>query len=236
MVGSGGLDLRGDDLQEADCSRNDFLTQQQIAYSNHDMEQRPVQALPTFKVLFGDKDLSDKRRIVNIPEVVAYLTARFPALEIKSVVLSALHASEQLVELSTTTVFVTPIGSSSFRLIYLPQGAHTILVGAPEGAVPLDGGAEATVQPFREAEACWDNLGYVTIDKYHVSGAAEYELRYKRTPWLEKNIGMYNRFQVWDADVVLVPERVGDMVASALAVVSTSSAAGTSDADPAPQL
>ena len=46
--------------------------------------------------------------------------------------ISTYPLKEQLQLLSQATVMVSNIGSRSFRLIYLPNGASTILVGPPE--------------------------------------------------------------------------------------------------------
>lgn len=89
-----------------------------------------------------------------------------------------------------------------------------------EGELVLEDGATSSVEPFREAEACWDHMGYVTIDKYHVRG--EYELRYRREQWVEKNMNMFHKFMLWDADVRLAEQRIGDMVASALDAIAIS--------------
>lgn len=178
------------------CEGPGFLSQQRIAYRNAGIAPRTVHQLPKVKVLFGDKPLDDKRRILNIPETMQHLRKHFPGVEFKSLIMSSLEAEEQLKELSTTTVFITPIGSSSFRLIYLPEGAHTILVGAPEGKVKVEN-SWSQVEPFREAEQCWDRMEHVTIDKYHVLEEGEHEFRHQRTQWIEKNKVVLRMFMVW---------------------------------------
>ena len=50
--------------------------------------------------------------------------------------ISAYTLQEQLEVISQATVLVSNIGSRSFRLIYLPNGATTILVGPPECGPP----------------------------------------------------------------------------------------------------
>lgn len=175
------------------CEGPGFLSQQQIAYGNAGIVPRTVHQLPRIKVLFGDKKMADKRRIVNIPETVEHLRIQFPGVEVKTLIMSALDSQEQLEELSTTTVFITSIGSSSFRLIYLPEGAHTILVGAPEGRVKV-GNSWSQVEPFREAEQCWDRMEHVTINKYHVRTEGEHAFRHQRTQWSGEKL---REFMVW---------------------------------------
>ena len=57
-------------------------------------------------------------------------------VRMKHVEISVFPLQEQLTLLSKATVVVTNIGSRSFRLISLPNGAPTILVGPPEYAPP----------------------------------------------------------------------------------------------------
>lgn len=89
-----------------------------------------------------------------------------------------------------------------------------------EGNIKLEDGTTSSVEPFREAEACWDHMEHVKVDKYHVSSQGEHELRYRREAWAEKNKAVYRMFQVWDADVQLDEQRIGDMVASALGAIA----------------
>lgn len=89
----------------------------------------------------------------------------------------------------------------------------------------LDDGATSSVEPFREAEACWDNMQHVTIDKYHVATQGEHEVRYRREAWETKNKGVYRMFQVWDADVRLDATRITALVASALDDIKEKAAA-----------
>ena len=53
-------------------------------------------------------------------------------VRMEHVQISTYPLKEQLQLLSQATVMVSNIGSRSFRLIYLPNGASTILVGPPE--------------------------------------------------------------------------------------------------------
>ena len=53
-----------------------------------------------------------------------------------NVKISTFPLQHQLELISRATVLVSNIGSRSFRLIYLPNGATTILVGPPECTPP----------------------------------------------------------------------------------------------------
>jgi hypothetical protein len=75
------------------------------------------------------------------------------------------NAGEEQTEiLSKTTVLVTSIGSRSFRMVYLPDGAQVILVGPPEKLGRR--GDEVNPAPFREVEWCWAYLGYFNMILY----------------------------------------------------------------------
>ena len=72
---------------------------------------------------------------------------------------------EQIELLSRTTVLVSTIGSRSFRLIYLPDGAQMIIVSPPVWQKP-DGSGTFPL-PFDETDRCWGFLGYVSVLRYH---------------------------------------------------------------------
>jgi hypothetical protein len=71
---------------------------------------------------------------------------------------------EQMKLLSETTVLVSNIGSRSFRLVFLPDGAQAINVGTLETWGP-EGPPENDL-PFLESDMCWDFLGYVRVWRY----------------------------------------------------------------------
>lgn len=76
-------------------------------------------------------------------------------------------AGEQQIELlSRTTVLISTIGSRSFRLVFLPDGAQSIIVGPPEWR--QQDGRTSFPHPFDETDRCWDYLGYVSVFRHHV--------------------------------------------------------------------
>ena len=106
---------------------------------------------------------------------------------------------EQIELLSRTTVLVSTIGSRSFRLIYLPDGAQMIIVSPPVWQKP--DGRGTFPFPFDETDRCWGFLGYVSVLRYHTvigpvseqpepadqkTGFAAYLDRRDRTVVLEK--------------------------------------------------
>lgn len=63
-------------------------------------------------------------------------------------------------------MLVSTIGSRSFRLIYLPDGAQMIIVGPPQWR--LQDGQGSFPFPFDETDRCWGFLGYVNVLRHHV--------------------------------------------------------------------
>lgn len=78
--------------------------------------------------------------------------------------ISKLPLERQLALLSKATVLISNIGSRSFRLIYLPNGATTILIGPPECA------------PLRTPPPCRPRAKVATGNRIHIlaSGGVTY--------------------------------------------------------------
>ena len=74
-------------------------------------------------------------------------------VRMEHVQISKYPLEEQLKLLSQATVVVSNIGSRSFRLIYLPNGATTILVGPPECA-PSSASSHALPDPAEPNLLC----------------------------------------------------------------------------------
>lgn len=135
-----------------------------IAYSNNDLEHTAAHKLRP-KVLIIDGVEGEKRRFQeDLSSMVPALRAEFPDAQIELVKISQLPGEEQMQLLSETTVLVTSVGSRSYWMMYLPDGAQVVLVGPPEfygadGTTPVE-------LPFREVDWCWGNLGYFNILLY----------------------------------------------------------------------
>lgn len=65
-------------------------------------------------------------------------------VRMEHVQISTYTLQEQLELMSRATVVISSIGSRSFRLMYLPNGATMILIGPPECAPPLPAPAPVT--------------------------------------------------------------------------------------------
>ena len=173
----------------------------------------PASTHSPFKVLFHDKLTADKRRIVNIPELVGTLRARFPYMVFDSKVLSTLSPRKQLAELGYTTILITPHGSSSYRSIFLPDGAQMISVG-PDEQDGFQWGA------WSEYTACWDKVAYYKHHCYHCTEANETLVR---KGYVQPGHDAV-KYMWWRSDKMLLPDKLGNMVAVAAESAAASSA------------
>jgi len=196
------------------CFAANFLQQREAAYRAGGLELLPAHRLPRVRVLFGDKSHADSRRITNIMDLLPVLRERFPQAEFAVKMLSSMSETDQLRALRKTSVFISPVGSSSFRLIYLPTGAHVILVGAPE----FDAAGNSLVPVFSEVTECWKNLPHFTFSSYHVTQANESITRFERLMhgWRPERPELIEQFRIWDADTVLNADKLGGLVRDAL--------------------
>eukprot|EP00892_Ulva_mutabilis_P006235 jgi/Ulvmu1/3984/UM183_0003.1 len=195
------------------CQPAMFANMRELAYRNHGLQVPSVADLEPF-VLILDGQPRDKRHFTNADVVIPKLQKAFPGVRMEHVIISAHPLEEQLERyLSKATVVVSSIGSRSFRLIYLPNGATTILVGPPEFSFKLapekKGGSWRTDKvplPFMEAISCWSYIGYVNILQYHVTQEEE-----------------VHRFKVWETgtdarntDSVLNERKLAALIRTAL--------------------
>ena len=67
-----------------------------------------------------------------IPQSCQRMVPMHVGVRMEHVEISLYSLEDQLKLLSKATVVITNVGSRSFRLIYLPNGASVILVGPPE--------------------------------------------------------------------------------------------------------
>ena len=178
---------------------------------------RIPQAIPAsqhsqIKVLFGDKPQHDSRRINNVGELILALKQRFPRIQFVNKVLQHMTAREQLEELSTTTIFISPHASSSFRMVYLPTDAHAIIIGPPE----QDG--HTVEEAFHEIDDCWSKVTYFSVGRYHVTEPEEVSVRFERgyRPDVPEIVKYYHWF---DSDSALSHSKLGDLIEEGLALI-----------------
>ena len=84
------------------------------------------------RVLVLNGRTGDKRGLLNVRNVADTLRAAFPEAHVSVRTIADLTARQQLEELSETTVLVSNIGSRSFRLALLRDGASAVLIGPPQ--------------------------------------------------------------------------------------------------------
>ena len=78
----------------------------------------------------GGKEMGE-RRIANVDSVVDWIIQDFPSAKVLKVNFQPLSWHEQLRILSRTSIFISPPGSSSFRMLFLPKGARAIILSWP---------------------------------------------------------------------------------------------------------
>jgi Glycosyltransferase 61 len=66
----------------------------------------------------------EARLIVNEDDIAAAMRTRFPDVEVVLLSMRDLTPEQQLQELSTATVMISTLGSKSFRMVLMPDGAQ----------------------------------------------------------------------------------------------------------------
>eukprot|EP00892_Ulva_mutabilis_P012457 jgi/Ulvmu1/9584/UM054_0014.1 len=194
------------------CAPFPFAAMRDVAYRLHGLQVSSAPDLEPF-VLFLDGKPREKRHLTNAGAIIPTLKKKFPGVRMEHVQISEYSLQKQLELLSQATVVISNIGSRSFRLIYLPNGATTILVGPPEFQYQLPpkkkGGPvtkEKVPMPFQEIDSCWGYIGYVNMLQYHVTREEEVH-RFKRwTSWMDAR----------DTDIMLDEEKVAALLRTAL--------------------
>ena len=202
------------------CNSTLFETHRNMAY---ELARLPP-VLPAWKhnqikVMFGDKATDDSRRVDNVAELIPALQARFPTFRFVNKVLTHLTAREQLEEMSSVSIFISPHASSSFRMVYLPTGAHSIIIGPPE----MDG--HNSKQAFSEIDVCWDHVPYFSVGRYHVTERSEYVVRFERG-YQPDNKQIVDYYHWFDSDSHLIAEKLGDLIVEGVKLIRARASEG----------
>lgn len=119
------------------CGRAHFQEQRDLAYSLNGIALVPVAAQARTLITILYKDPSDKRRMLVGQGVLQAIRKRFTDVDIEIHDGMSEYADAQLEWLGRTTIFIANIGSPSFRLIYLPDGAQVCRLNLLLFAMPL---------------------------------------------------------------------------------------------------
>lgn len=175
---------------------------------------------PLVLILDGQPE-TEKRMFANAEAAATNLRRALPNIEVQVTRISELSGPDQLTLLSRTTVLISNIGSRSFRLLFLPDGAQAILVGFIEEDDDDADGPPAL--PFKESNMCWDFIGYVNVWRYHVKNNVELASAANIPPEGREAFEFEShrdRAVYWrDQDIVLQPQKLLKLVETALANV-----------------
>jgi Glycosyltransferase 61 len=110
------------------CGPRAWRVMRAHAYASAGLRLRTAAELPRPRiVILGGNPKSshpERRQIINKDQLIPALRTRFSGVDIDVVEMRDLSVPQQLAELSRTSVLVSPLGSKSFRLVMLPDGAQ----------------------------------------------------------------------------------------------------------------
>eukprot|EP00878_Enallax_costatus_P032541 GHUV01035769.1.p1 GENE.GHUV01035769.1~~GHUV01035769.1.p1 ORF type:complete len:234 (+),score=41.24 GHUV01035769.1:146-847(+) len=111
----------------------------------------------------------DRRMILEIEKLAQDIAAAYPSADVVVARFRDLPWPDQVRLLCQASVFITTQGSSAFRWLWLPPGATTVVIGAPEGTEPTEW------KSFHELDR-WFSLSYVRFQRYHIdtNGGSSY--------------------------------------------------------------
>jgi len=132
------------------------------------------------RVVFMDKHggrggrTSGERRINNIDQMVAIVQKRWPNYQVDKVNFQPLTHKEQLELLSRTTLLISPPGSASFRMVFLPPGGSVNIIGLPKG------GYHGLQSAHWESDVWWKFLSHVNVLNHPVADEEVVSLKQAR--------------------------------------------------------
>ena len=141
-----------------------WLGLRDLAYKRAGVIARPASSLSPAQVTILQAAPHEPRQLTGMADKVAQLEQLLPGVQVVLSEMTGLDPKEQLSILANTTVLVSTVGSRGFRLVLLPSGAQTIIIGAPEAKIAGGDGRKRQLSgPFKEVDSCWDMLGYVRV-------------------------------------------------------------------------
>lgn len=107
------------------CKDVPFEVVRDHAWSMYGIAPKPVRKpADRIRMTFLIKSETDRRQMIVPPEVMDAVHTNFPQIDIDLQVASVQEQAVQLQWLANTDIFVSNIGSASFRMLYLPDGAQ----------------------------------------------------------------------------------------------------------------
>jgi hypothetical protein len=133
IAGWAGIDFdpNNQPVGSALCSAGRFKPLRQAAYEAYSISPLPVNKLDRTRITILGKSEQETRQFLEVDKAIAALTKSFLEVEVTYVEMMDMPPSKQAKILSETSVLITAVGSASFRLLLLPDGAAVVLVGAP---------------------------------------------------------------------------------------------------------
>lgn len=119
-----GVGKRWTNFRTRVCEKSSFRDMRNLAYAVNSIPHVPAPQQPRLVISFVYKQQDDKRRMIVDNDVIQSLQERWPDAELGVHDYILEDADTQLAWLSRTSILVTNIGSPSFRLLYLPDGAQ----------------------------------------------------------------------------------------------------------------
>lgn len=144
--------------------------------------------------------------LLDIEPLVGNLSVLYPGADVKAVRFRDLNMKEQIQWAARAKVFITTQGSSSFGLVFLPEGATCVYVGSPLGN-------STTWKSFYELDR-WFPLTYVQFQRYEVaaSDTADYEVKPMLHHWQPVNPAEAKEWWLYNANVRLQLGRLKAML------------------------
>ena len=109
------------------CAHAHWQAQRDHAYRLNAVQHTPVREQTRMLISVLYKPEGDKRRLLIGPSVVRAVQRQYPGADVEVHNAMNEEPDAQLQWLSRTSILVTNIGSASFRLLYLPDGAQVRL-------------------------------------------------------------------------------------------------------------
>lgn len=124
LASAAGMDWTRDGDETRICKFSKFRQMRDLAYSLFDVPHVPAPEQERIVLSIVVKLEGDKRRMIVPKEVTDAVQRRWPHVDVELHPVANEDVDVQMNWLSRTSIFVANIGSPSFRMVYLPDGAQ----------------------------------------------------------------------------------------------------------------